>query len=53
VTTLNGALRAGSNALLAGLFPAREVFIRLSFVGVSGNLQVNTLGYEAVLAERL
>jgi hypothetical protein len=41
--------RGGSTSLPASLFPAQEVFVRLSLPGPAGNLQVNACEYEAGL----
>jgi hypothetical protein len=49
VGTLDGKTRSGSRDLPASLFPAAEVFLRLSTPGPEANLQVNRLDYEAGL----
>src|SRR5262245_15733441 len=53
VASLDGTRRAATNALPSALFPAKEVFVRLSLAGPGGRLQVNALDYEAGLAERI
>ena len=53
VATLDGGRREGTNALPATLFPAKEIFVRLSLAGPGGRLQVDKLDYEAGLAERI
>jgi len=53
VATLDGGRRSGTNALPAALFPATEIFVRLSLAGPGGRLQVSALDYEAALAERI
>jgi hypothetical protein len=52
VATLDGGRRSGTNALPEVLFPANEIFVRLSLAGPGGRLQVSTLDYDAALAER-
>jgi hypothetical protein len=49
VTTLDGQRRGGWSELPASLFPARQVFLRLSMPVGEGSLQVNACDYEAGL----
>src|SRR5438093_5650070 len=53
VAALDDGRRAGTTALPDAVFPAKEIFVRLSLAGPSGRLQVNALDYEAALAERI
>ncbi|MBI5386851.1 MAG: DUF4091 domain-containing protein [Verrucomicrobia bacterium] len=53
VATFDGTNRAGTVELPAALFPAKDIFVRLSGVGEKCNLQVNTFNYEAPLAEKV
>lgn len=47
VATFDGEHRNGKAELPAALFPAKEVFLRLSGEGTSPSLQVNACDYEA------
>ena len=49
VATCTGQQRSADAPLPAALFPAREIFLRLSTPDESANLQINTLNYEAGL----
>jgi hypothetical protein len=46
---LDGKHREGTNAVPAALFPAREIYIRLSTADENANFQVNSYDYEAAL----
>jgi len=49
VTNLDGERRSGEVMLPAGLFPAAEVFVRLTQPGVGSGFQVNRFDYQAKL----
>jgi len=51
LTNFDGQRRGGTVALPSELFPAKEIFIRLSQSGAGGGFQVNTFDYAAALAE--
>jgi hypothetical protein len=48
----DGRNRGGTNELPVEVFPASEVFLRLSLAGAEGNLQVDACDYEAGMAGR-
>ena len=50
VGAFDGQRRNGTNALPANLFPANEIFVRLTPSNGPVNLQVNAIDYEATLA---
>jgi hypothetical protein len=53
VVVVEGGRRTVTNALPAQLFPAREIWVRLSPDGPSANFQVNAFEYQAALVERV
>jgi hypothetical protein len=53
VTNFDGRQRGGVADLPSGLFPAKEIFVRLTQAGTGGGFQVNSIDYEAALAEPL
>ena len=49
VAEYDGQRRGGQTNLPAALFPANEIYVRLSMPGPGGSLQVNAIDYEAPL----